>query len=811
MRKRKVTVIGGGFGGLAAAIRLQSSGNEVTLLEKRDRLGGRAYVYEQDGFTFDAGPTVITAPHCLEELFSLSGRKLSDYIELIPVKPLYDLRWEDGFRFNYTQDLDETLEQIRRKSPSDVQGYQEFLKYTEEVFHEGYTKLAHVPFLHWSTMVRVSPQLLKLKAYRSVYSILSTYLKDPQLRQAFSFHSLLVGGNPFETSSIYTLIHFLERKWGVFFPRGGTGALVQALAKLFTELGGEIQTNAEVERLVVEQGRIKAVETRGSGSLSTDAVVSNADVHHTYSKLLQGVPEARTMQRYLDKARYSMSLFVLYFGTNRRFDSASHHSILFGKRYKGLLKDIFKNGKVADDFSLYLHAPTVTDASLAPPGGEAFYVLAPVPHLGKSKMDWKEGGAAYAEKILDYLEARYLPGLKESIVTQRHFTPLDFKSELNAHLGSAFSLEPILRQSAYFRVHNRDPHVEGLYFVGAGTHPGAGVPGVVNSAKATAALMDEDFRVTQVPVSAKPASPMAATLEQSRQSIRVGSRSFALASRLFSKEQREAASLLYSWCRYCDDQVDETTNIRLQETRLERLRKNTQSVFEGHPQTDHQFIALSDLVRRYQIPPLYPMELLAGMEMDVRRDNYWTPEELSLYCYRVAGTVGLMMSHVMGVTDPKALKHACDLGIAMQLTNIARDVLDDFAKHRVYLPLAWLDSVAVPERDVSQERHREAVAEVVSRLLDLADKYYTSGRAGLKYLSPRCAFTVAAAGRIYQAIGTKVRRRGASAWDTRTVVPLWKKLYCIAAAVVDVAKTLPARWGRHRPKPSIPDLIWSHA
>ena len=489
----RAAVIGSGFGGLALAIRLQAAGCRTVIFEKRDQAGGRAYVYRDQGFTFDAGPTVITAPGCLRELFTLAGRSLHDYVELLPVKPFYRLFWQDGYRFDYSDDAKLTEAQIAAKSPGDVAGYRKFLQYSEEVFHEGYEKLADVPFLNWSSMVSVAPQLIRLKAYRSVYGIVAKYIRDPHLRQLFSFHSLLVGGNPFTTTSIYTLIHCLERKWGVYFPKGGTGALVQAFVKLFKELGGEIHFNAEVAEITTEGDEVKGIIDANGRKENFSLVASNADVFHTYNQLLKRTPQARRMSRKLEKMNYSMSLFLIYFGTRRKYPNLLHHNILFGPRYRELLRDIFRRGRLADDFSLYLHAPSESDPDLAPPGGETFYVLSPVPHLGKLDLDWSVEGPRYAERILAYLERYYMPDLHREIVTQRIFTPRDFQVELNSHLGSAFSLEPRLLQSAYFRVHNRDAAIKGLYFVGAGTHPGAGIPGVVNSAKATAGVILQDF------------------------------------------------------------------------------------------------------------------------------------------------------------------------------------------------------------------------------------------------------------------------------------------------------------------------------
>ena len=492
----RVAVIGSGFGGLAAAIRLQAAGVSTVVFEARDKPGGRAYVYEQDGFTFDAGPTVITAPHCIEELFQVAGRDMDRYVELLPVHPFYRLAWDDGDSFDYTGDGDDMLAQIQARNPRDAEGYQRFVHYTKDVFAKGYEELAATPFLRFRDMVKVAPQLAKLRADRSVYSTVARFVKDEHVRQALSFHSLLVGGNPFETSAIYTLIHYLERKWGVFFPRGGTGALVRGLVQLYEELGGEIRLSTPVRGIRVEtgtEGSIHWVSSDARESEPFSAVVSNADLHHTYSKLYADNTDAKRMTKKLERADWSMSLFVLYFGTKRTYDIA-HHTVVFGPRYKELLKDIFHGSTLPDDFSLYLHAPTVTDPSLAPEGCGTFYVLSPVPHLGNAPIDWNKAAPEYANRILGSLE-RHMPNLRQEVVTKCWFTPQDFVTELSAYNGSAFSVAPKLTQSAWFRPHNRDPKIPGLYITGAGTHPGAGLPGVINSAKATTQLVLEDFGI----------------------------------------------------------------------------------------------------------------------------------------------------------------------------------------------------------------------------------------------------------------------------------------------------------------------------
>ena len=490
---RRAAVIGSGFGGLSAAIRLQAAGIPTVLFEARDKPGGRAYVYEQDGFTFDAGPTVITAPTCIEEVFQAAGRKMEDYVELLPVRPFYRLLWDDGDSFDYDGDGNAMLEQIRARDPKDAEGYLEFVDYTRRVFEKGYEELAATPFLRFMDMVRVAPELARLRADRSVYHAVARYVKDEHVRQALSFHSLLVGGNPFDTSSIYTLIHYLERKWGVYFPRGGTGALVQSFVRLFRELGGELRLSSPVRHIELDasSGRTRhRITTDARAGEPFDLVVSNADVHHTYAKLYQGNRAAEKTARKLERAEWSMSLFVLYFGTDRPYDVA-HHSVAFGPRYQGLLEDIFHGNALPEDFSLYLHAPSVTDPSLAPEGSATFYVLSPVPHLGNAAIDWERVAPEYADRILGSLE-RLMPDLRSHVVTRRWFTPLDFQAELGAFHGSAFSVAPTLTQSAWFRPQNRDPRIPGLYIVGAGTHPGAGLPGVINSAKATVGVILAD-------------------------------------------------------------------------------------------------------------------------------------------------------------------------------------------------------------------------------------------------------------------------------------------------------------------------------
>ena len=488
-------VIGAGFGGLALAIRLQSAGIQTTIIESRDKPGGRGYYWEKDGFTFDAGPTVITDPDCLEQLWTLSGHKMSDDIELMPVTPFYRLNWPDGTNFDYSNDSAALYAEIAKISPEDVAGYKRFLDYAGYVYEEGYKKLGTVAFLDFKSMIAASPALVKAKAWKSVYGMVSSFVKNEKIREFLSFQALLVGGNPMSTSSIYALIHKLEREGGVWFAKGGTSRLIAAMVTHFERLGGEVRLNDAVAEIETRGDKVIGVRTISGWRMDTDAVASNADIVHTYRDLLKSSTRGPRQAASLVKKRFSPSLFVVHFGLKGAWPGIPHHMIMFGPRYEGLLKDIYDHGVLAQDFSLYLHHPTVTDPSMAPEGCSSFYVLAPVPHMGKFPADWDgDLGEQYKERILDEIEKRFIPDIRSRIMTQFYYAPTDFGRDLNAHLGSAFSLEPVLTQSAWFRGHNRDDVIPNLYLVGAGTHPGAGVPGVVGSAKATAALMVEDLR-----------------------------------------------------------------------------------------------------------------------------------------------------------------------------------------------------------------------------------------------------------------------------------------------------------------------------
>ncbi|WP_423140916.1 phytoene desaturase [Parablastomonas sp. CN1-191] len=490
----RACVIGAGIGGLALAIRLQSAGIDTVLVEGRDKPGGRAYFWEKDGFTFDAGPTVITDPDCLKELWALSGHDIADDVTLMPVSPFYRLNWPDGTQFDYSNDDSLLAAEIARVAPGDLAGYEDFLRYSEGVYQEGYVKLGAKPFLDFASMVKAAPALMKHQAWRSVYSVVSSYVKSEKLREALSFHTLLVGGNPFTTSSIYALIHKLEKDGGVWWAKGGTNRLVAGMVRHFERLGGTVRLGDPVSAIHTMGDRVSEVETRSGWRERFAAVASNADVVHTYKDLLSGSQRGQKQGRALTRKRFSPSLFVVHFGVEGTWPGIPHHMILFGPRYKGLLDDIYTHGVLPRDFSIYLHHPSVSDPSVAPPGKSTFYALVPVAHQGKLPVDWGEVGPILEKRILDEVGRRLIPDIHDRIVTKFHYAPSDFKADLNAHLGSAFSLEPLLTQSAWLRAHNRDDNLSNLYLVGAGTHPGAGIPGVVGSAKATAGLMIGDLR-----------------------------------------------------------------------------------------------------------------------------------------------------------------------------------------------------------------------------------------------------------------------------------------------------------------------------
>ena len=482
MSTKKIIVIGSGFGVIASALRMKAKGYAVTLIEKHPDLGGRARVFKKEGFTFDAVPTVITAPNLLEELFALFNKNISDYVKIIPLKLWYRFVFDDKSSFDYSGDEELMKKEIEKYAIDDFVGYQKLVKLTEKIFDKGFTELSSKPFNNISFMLKQVPALLKLKSYKSVYELISTYISDNKLRKIFSMHPLLVGGNPFTTTSIYTLILFLEKKWGIHYSLGGTGNLVKAFEKLMKEEKIEIIKNSSVTELTNLNNEIVSVTVNNKDVLKADYIICNSDPPNVYKNLIKPNNYGFLFNKKIERMNYSMGLFVYYFGSKKQYNDVAHHTICFGKSYKDHLNKIFEKKELSEDISYYLHRPTATDPSMAPPGQDCFYVLVPVPN-NLSNINWHKEGEKFKQLIINKMSEQILPNLKENITADFYVTPDYFENDLSTLHGSGFSIQPKFTQSAYFRFHNKSEIFNNLYFVGAGTHPGAGIPGVISSAK----------------------------------------------------------------------------------------------------------------------------------------------------------------------------------------------------------------------------------------------------------------------------------------------------------------------------------------
>ena len=479
---KKVIVVGSGFGGIASALRLKSKGYDVSLFEKHNDLGGRARVFKKGNFIFDGGPTVITAPHLLSELFELFGKDIKNYVDITPLKLWYRFVFNDGSSFDYSGNEKEMENQIKILSNKDLDGYKKLISFTSKIFDKGFTELSSVPFNNLLFMSKQIPSLLKLKSYKSVYSLVSNFVENDKLRRVFSMHPLLVGGNPFTTTSIYTLILFLEKKWGIHYAIGGTGKIVKALETLMKEEGIKVHKKSEVEEVIVQKKRVTGIKSNGEIH-NCEYVVCNSDPPNVYNNLIKNKDDYNFLFNLKRKRmNYSMGLFVYYFGTKKKYENVAHHTIYFGKDYKKHLDKIFNKKILSEDISFYLHRPSATDTNMAPKNNDAFYVLVPVPN-NLSKIDWKTEGKKFKNLVVKKMSETVLPNLKDNIVEDFYLTPDYFENELSTLHGSGFSIQPQLTQSAYFRFHNQSEIFKNLYFVGAGTHPGAGVPGVLSSAK----------------------------------------------------------------------------------------------------------------------------------------------------------------------------------------------------------------------------------------------------------------------------------------------------------------------------------------
>lgn len=488
-------VIGAGLGGLASAMRLGAKGYRVTLLDRLDGPGGRGSAIWQNGHRFDLGPTIVTVPQVFQELWSACGRRFEDDVDLRPLDPFYEIRWPDGSHFTARQDTVAMRKEVARLSPVDAKGYDKFLKDSEARYSFGFEDLGRRPMHKLWDLIKVLPRFVVLRADRSVYAHAARRFRDERLRMAFSFHPLFIGGDPFNVTSMYILVSHLEKQFGVHYAMGGVEAIAKAMSNVIQNQGGLVRHDAEVDEILVKSKRATGVKLTSGEVVNADVVVSNADAGHTYTHLMRNVTRRRWTTPRLNKSRWSMGLFVWYFGTKgtrSHWKNVGHHTILNGPRYKGLVNDIFLNGHLADDMSLYVHRPTVTDPTAAPEGDDTFYALSPVPHLGHDTVvDWSEIAESYREKVQAILEDQLLPGLSSKISASEIFTPETFRDRYLSPHGTGFSLEPRIFQSAWFRPHNVSEELDGLYLSGAGTHPGAGLPGVISSAEVLGKLVPD--------------------------------------------------------------------------------------------------------------------------------------------------------------------------------------------------------------------------------------------------------------------------------------------------------------------------------
>ncbi|WP_082755060.1 phytoene desaturase family protein [Variovorax sp. PAMC 28711] len=784
----KAIVVGAGFGGIAAALRLRAKGYEVSLIDRCAGLGGRAQVFERNGFRHDAGPTVITAPFLFEELFGLFGEKFEDHVRLVPLTPWYRFHFSDNTQFDYGGTLDQTLAEIARIEPDDREGYRSLLVQSEKIFRVGFTQLSAVSFHRFSAMVRQIPALLRLRSHDTVWQLVCRHLKNPKLRQAFSIQPLLVGGNPFDTTSIYGLIHYLERAYGVHFAMGGTGAITAALGDLMSRHGIEVKLDTTVRRIHVDEGVATGVTLADGQTMAADVIVSNADPAHLYSAMIRPEDQAAPTRLKLAAAEFSMGLFVLYFGTTRQYPDVAHHTIWLGERYRELLADIFHDKLLSEDFSLYLHRPTATDPSFAPAGCDSFYVLCPVPNL-KGTVDWGVEGPRLHQRIVAALEKTILPGLGDCITSEFTMTPENFRSDYLSAYGAGFSVAPLFRQSAWFRFHNRAEGIRNLYLVGAGTHPGAGLPGVLCSAK----VMDSLVPAADVAAIRSSSRSQTPALRSADRVLAQKGKSFHWARHWMAASHAARATRLYGFCRYVDDIADEDCAGQDPRTALALVAKDVTRGASNNPIVADAIA----LMRECDIPPALVLTFIDGITSDLDTVRLQDESALLCYCYQAAGTVGSMMCRVLGCDDPVALRHAVDLGIAMQLTNICRDVAADATADRRYLPASLIGDIAPAELVDPASPMRPRLQAAIAHLLDTADRYYRSGEAGLAHLPLGARCSILVAGRVYRAIGTRLRERDCAYWLGRTVVPQRTK-GLVTLGALSSTLVLPGFWVRAR-------------
>ena len=752
-------VIGAGFGGIASALRLRRLGYNVTIVDKNPHLGGRAQVYKRGEFKFDAGPTVLTAPYLIDDLFSLFNKDRKDYIEFLKVKPWYRFVFNDKAIFDYRDTIEGTLDEISKISPNDVHGYKKLINFSEKIFNKGFLELSSISFHSFGLMLKQLPALILLRSYLSVYSFVSSFLKNDKLRRAFSIHPLLVGGNPFSTTSIYCLIHYLERKYGIWFPKGGTSALVSSLGKLMDEVGINVRLSTEVSSLEFDGEKIISANLSNTTSIDTDIVVSNCDPPFFYNRLVPDYLNKKWNEKRLKKMSYSMGLFVWYFATKKEYKDVEHHTIIMGKTFKKVLNDIYNKKVISDDLSLYLHRPSATDKDFDPSGNDSFYVLAPVPHNG-SGINWTEKGEEIRLQVQKQLENTLLPELEENIVESFFVTPETFSDKFNSFYGAGFSIAPKLTQSAWFRFHNKSEDIENLYFCGAGTHPGAGVPGVLSSAKVVEKLVSkfsqDDYN-------------------KANDIFKKNSLTFSLASKLFNKKEKIGISNLYKILRVLDDYTD---NYGSEKNKLEAIV----SSFKGnlpHPILEDFF----NLRARFDLEIDYFRDFIDTLLLEDKEINIKNDEDLSKYCYGVAGSVGSLLCPIIGVKNPEAYYFAESLGTAMQITNIVRDVYEDAQRDRIYIPTNYFKNIPTCKDILHSNSFKKEVKDAKYKLLENAESHYEIAWKGLKFIPFKNRIIVAWAGLMYREIGLKILKNQDEYFKNRATVTNFRKVALLFPAL----------------------------
>ena len=751
--KNSAIVIGAGFGGMAAALRLKNLGYDVTVYDNNPMPGGRAQVYRKNGYKFDAGPTVITAPFLFDELFKLFRLNKDDFIKFKRVEPWYKFVFEDSSSFNYGGTLEDTKREIAQISSDDASGYEQLVKISEKIFNVGFVELADKPVDRFVDMLYLMPKFLKLKSYLTVHQLVSKYIKNEKIRRAFCVHPLLVGGNPYNTTSIYCLIHYLERKWKVWFPEGGTGELVNALYKLSRDRGITYKLNCNVKKINILDKKATGIELDSGKIINSDLIVCDGDAPYIYRNLIEEKHRRKWTNKRLSKLKYSMGLFVWYFGTKIPYPNVEHHTIIFGKTFKNLLNKIFNKKELSEDLSLYLHRPSATDKTMAPNGKDAFYVLAPVPN-SDSDIDWNEVGDKVRDLVLKRLESTIMPDLRKNIDVSFYVTPNDFKKNFCTLMGSGFSLSPIFSQSAWFRFHNKSEDVGNLYLCGAGTHPGAGVPGVLSSAKIVEKLIPPasnfDYRIF-------------------KETFRKKSKLFSLASSFLPAQQRRHITILYYICRKLDDLTDNNVD------------KFHLAFHAWRNQESHEILNLYKyLIVHCNLRYEDLSDMLDSMHSETSPDSFNIKDEKELikYCYDVAGTVGNMFCNVISLNNESALKHAQDLGIAMQLTNIARDFHEDLFRGFKYIPDSYFKdyNLSFLKNNINNKNVRDDIVSAKLHILNLAEDYYRSGFKGLYYLPYRYRFVVRWAALMYREIGRKILHKPEDFHNTISTISMFKKV-----------------------------------